>query len=77
MRDPKDIQEEVLKKKLKTLHPFKGDLVSNVRQNLINIFGKCFFVSLYYFRIIIKSISCKTNLNHNPYAFVMPDTNMY
>jgi hypothetical protein len=27
MRDPKDIQEEVLKKKLKTIHPFKGDLV--------------------------------------------------
>jgi hypothetical protein len=27
MRDPKEIQEEVLKKKLKTIHPFKGDLV--------------------------------------------------
>jgi len=31
MRDPKDIQEEVLKKKLKTVHPFKGDLVRKKR----------------------------------------------
>ena len=30
MRDPKDIQEEVLKKKLKTIHPFKGDLVKSL-----------------------------------------------
>jgi hypothetical protein len=34
MRDPKEIQEDVLKKRLKTLHPFKGDTVSG------NIFQK-------------------------------------
>lgn len=31
MRDPKDIQEEVLKKKLKTVHPFKGDLERHLK----------------------------------------------
>jgi hypothetical protein len=36
MRDPKDIQEEVLKKKLKSVHPFKGDLVRR-KLNLIHL----------------------------------------
>jgi len=30
-RDPKDLQEEILKKRLKSIHPFKGDLDREIR----------------------------------------------